>query len=65
MPRRQGEMSPRRAAKVLGVHRDTIYRWCRETMGGKETMLDEAVRADDTGHYYLDAERVKDIADNW
>ena len=48
-----GEIRARRAAKLLGVRTDTMYRWCRE--GRIEA------RQDITGHYYLQRMIVDEI----
>jgi excisionase family DNA binding protein len=41
----EGELRARRAAKILGVKLETMYRWCRE---GRI-----AARTDPTGHYFV------------
>ena len=46
-------MRATRAAKMLGVKIDTMYRWCRE--GRIEA------RVDPTGHYFVRAELVDEI----
>ena len=38
--KRRDTMTPTRAAKVFGVHRSTIYRWCRKSLIGIATKLD-------------------------
>ena len=65
MPRKKGEISPRKAAKLVGVHIDTMYEWCRAAHRGKPSMLDGAVRRDSTKHYWINREFVDDLADNY
>lgn len=47
-----GEITPRRAARMLGIHEDTVYRWCQEALEERGP-LRGAVRKSITGWYYI------------
>ena len=48
-----GEITPNLAARLLGVKRRTIWRWCRERR--------LSVRVDATGHYFLNRVEIESI----
>lgn len=50
-----GEITPRRAARMLGVHQETIYRWCKDAIAGRESRLTGFVRQSVTGRYFIDS----------
>lgn len=52
MVAREGEITARQAAKVLGVHARTVRRWCRE---GRF----EHSRVTPSGRFYLSREEVE------
>jgi predicted site-specific integrase-resolvase len=56
MVKLNGEISPRRAAYLLGINPQTIWRWCRE--GRIDARLDV------TGHYYVRIEQINNIRSN-
>lgn len=55
-----GEVTPRRAARLLGIHEGTVYRWCQEAMDGNGK-LRGAVRKSITGWYYIDAKAIENL----
>lgn len=57
-----GEITPQRAARILEVHRETVYRWCQEAIEGRGPMKG-AVRQSVTGWYYIDSKAVKILAE--
>lgn len=58
--KRPGEYTPRRAARLLGVHLETIYRWCHDCVDGNPSKL-KAVRRSITGRFYIPAQEVDDM----
>jgi hypothetical protein len=52
------EITPRRAAKILGVHQETIYRWCQDALAGKKSRLTGHVRRSITGRYFISTSAV-------
>jgi hypothetical protein len=46
------ELTPRGAAKLLGVHVKTVRRWCREAVEGQPSRLED-VRQDLMGRFYI------------
>lgn len=56
-------MSPRRAAKVLGRHYNTVYNHCRAAEAGEPSLFSQVTRTA-TGRFELDAEEVRAIATN-
>lgn len=61
MPARHGEISPRRAAKLLEVNPVTVRRWCFRALNG-ETVVVSAVRRDAAGRYWLSKAEVLGVA---
>jgi len=62
MARREGEITPARAAKLLGVHRDTIYRWVIAALDNRRGRLDrDDVRKDVTGYIWVMKSKVDTI----
>lgn len=59
---RAGEVTAWRAARLIGVHRETIYRWIQDCLAGRESRLPPGcVRKSITGRYFLlaaDVERI-------
>ena len=52
-------MSPTRAAKVLGVHINTVHTWCRKSVAGTPSKLEKVTRNPVNGYYLLDSDEVK------
>lgn len=48
-----GLVSPRRAAAIIGVHHDTVYRWCRAAESGEPTRLARVERDPKNGYFRL------------
>jgi transposase len=63
MPRRQGEISPRQAARMLEVHTKTVRGWCRRVRTGQPSKI-RVVRLDAGGRYWLRRSEIKNLADN-
>lgn len=59
-----GEITPRRAARLLGIHEETVYRWCRGAFNGGRSPLDGWVRRSVTGWYYIDSVAIRDMLDD-
>lgn len=55
-----GEISVGRAARILGAHPNTVYRWCQAARCGEPSPVPR-VRRDATGHYWLSVEDVRRI----
>jgi hypothetical protein len=53
MARCENEVSPQEAADKLGVHKDTIYRWCNRALHERTAKWYGFVRQDVTGHYWI------------
>jgi len=51
-------VTPRRAARLLGIHKETVYRWCRDAVEGKKSRLRD-VRRSVTGRYLIAERDVK------
>lgn len=56
--KQQGEITPRRTSRILGVHIETVYNWCRQAADGRGPLAG-SVRQSITGWYYIDADTVK------
>jgi len=59
--RRKGKCSPSKAARILGVHTNTIYNWCRAVEGGQPTRIKKVERHPVTGYLYLDLDEIRGI----
>ena len=57
---RDEEVSPRWAAEYLGVHLQTVYRWCRDAIDGKTTRV-RHVRRDFLGRFWLKREEIRSL----
>lgn len=57
---RKGKVTPRRAARILGVHYKTVINWCRSAVAGEGSRL-SSVEVSVTGRYYLDADEVREL----
>ena len=53
-----GEVTPRRAARLLGVHSETIYRWCHDAIDGRQSKL-TGVRKSITGRFFIRRETIE------
>jgi transposase len=51
--RRKGFVSPARAAKMLGVHQDTAYKWARRAAEGGPSRLRNVERHPITGYLHI------------
>jgi len=63
--RRQSEVSPRVAAEWLGVHRETVRRWARETASGGAASPLTYARVDASRlvpRYYVDGDEIARLA---
>ncbi len=49
--REKGEVSVTQAARLLGLHADTVRDWCQEALEGGRARL--SVRQDVAGRYWL------------
>lgn len=64
MPRRPGEITPRRAAQILGVHRNTIYSWCDAALNGEPCILPrDSVRRTVTKRLWLVREVIVSLSE--
>lgn len=51
--RQAGKIQPRKAAKLLGVHLNTVYAYCRRAVAGEASPLREVHQNPLTGYYWL------------
>jgi len=51
--RRPGFVSPARAARMLGVHQDTAYKWARRAAEGGPSRLRNVERHPITGYLHI------------
>lgn len=53
-----GRISPRKAAAMLGVHYETVIRWCQAAVAGESSRLHD-VEQHITGYYWISAEEIR------
>lgn len=58
MAKQKGEMTAREAAVELDVPEDTVRRWARESIYGRQSYF-ENVRVDLSGRYYIPRKQVE------
>lgn len=51
-------ISPNRAAKLLGVHVNTVYRWCQATEKGEYSRLSDVIRNDVNGYFEISLKEI-------
>lgn len=56
--RQRGKLSPTQVARRLGVHKNTVYAWCRAAVKGRPTKLVTVERCPN-GYYLVDLRDVK------
>ena len=56
-PARPTEVSPRRAAALLGAHVKTVRKWCDAAVRGEPSPIGP-VRVTGTGRYFIDRDSV-------
>ena len=61
---RRGFMSPARAARILGVHRNTVYGWAIAAVEGEDSRLSEVERHPVTGRLEIATEDIKGILES-
>lgn len=61
MVKRRGFVSPARAAGMLGVHRNTVYGWARDSAAGNASRLSGVERHAVTGYLSIPLEEVKKL----
>lgn len=54
-------VSPRKAARMLNVHYNTVYSWCRDAIGGCPTKLHKVKQNTLTGRYMIDLAEIKKL----
>ena len=61
--KRRGRVSPTRAARLLGVHTNTVYDWCRRAERGDELGFptSSVERDDSNGYLYISLQTVLDV----
>lgn len=55
-----GRISPSKAARMLGVHVDTIRSWCAKAIAGEPSKLRD-VEQHITGYYWLSLDEVREL----
>ena len=56
------EVTPHQAAKILGCHKNTIYRWCRLALDPVDwSPLNGCVRRNATGHFWISRARLLEL----
>ncbi len=58
MSRRRGTVSPARAAKILGVHRNTVYEWARRAAAGEPSYFEDVTAHPITGYLSISLDEV-------
>ena len=61
MTRRRGYVSPARAARMLGVHRNTTYAWALDAVRGEESKFKAVERHPLTGYLAIPVDEVKKL----
>lgn len=56
--RKSGKVSPSRVAQILNVHRNTVYKWCKQAVSGKPTVLRKVTQNELTGYYWIELAEV-------
>lgn len=67
MTRRRDFVSPARAAKMLGVHRNTVYSWAKDSVDGVSSRFRHVDRNPLTGYLEIpieEVERAKESGDD-
>jgi hypothetical protein len=54
----RGMVSPFRAAKLIGVHHNTVYAWCKKVEEGEKTRITIVHRDPSNGYLYLSLDEV-------
>lgn len=54
------EVSPIRAARLLGINRATVYRWCRDAAAGRPSKIQQ-VRCTVTGRWFIPRDEIDRI----
>ena len=62
---RRGTISPARAAKILGVHRNTVYEWARRAVDGDPSYLENVSAHPVTGYLSISLEEVLALKDEF
>ena len=57
--RKSGMVSPAKVARLLDVHINTVYLWCRKAVAGEPTKLKNVERHAVTGYYWIDLKEVE------
>lgn len=60
--RNPGKISPTKAARILDVHVNTVYAWCRAAVDGRPGRL-RHVKQHVNGYYQIDLDEVRVLAD--
>jgi transposase-like protein len=58
-----GEVTPRRAARILGVHEETVYRWCKDAVDEDKGHFRGAARRSVVNWYYIKLSAVEATMD--
>jgi hypothetical protein len=61
MTKRQGYVSPARAANILGVHRNTVYGWAMDAIAGETSKFKAVERHPLTGYLEIPLAEVESV----
>ena len=61
--RKPGFISPRRAAKIIGVHSNTVYAWCQRAVRGEPAKLRRVEQNEVTGYYWIPLDEARQLKD--
>ena len=64
MTRRRGFVSPARAAKMLGIHRNTAYGWALSAIAGETSKFRAVERHELTGYLAIPIGEVKRLKES-
>lgn len=59
--KKRGFVSPARAAKMLGVHRNTVYGWAADAVAGESSKFRAVEKHPLTGYLAIPVEEVKRV----
>jgi hypothetical protein len=59
--RESGKVSPAKAARLLGLHYNTVYAYCRAAVSGRPSRLVNVSQNPVSGYYQIDLHEVNSL----
>jgi DNA-binding transcriptional regulator YdaS (Cro superfamily) len=53
------KISASKAARMLGIHRNTVYAWCKDAVDGNPSKLQGVERNPMTGRYMIEVSEIR------